>query len=307
MLAKPTTAVSEIFDKFQSTEFTCEYKYDGERAQIHYLDNGSVEIYSRNAERNTGKFPYVVNAVARLRNPSVTSFVLDCELVAFDREKQRILPFQSTRARKNVIMSEIKVEVCIYAFDLLYLNGKSLLQDQLNIRREKLYMSFEKELGFFQFATAISSNDLEEIQDFLETSVNSGCEGLIIKTLNRDATYEPSKRSNNWLKLKKDYMKSFGDSLDLVPIGASYGRGKRTGVYGSFLLACYDNSKDEFQSICSIGIYHSCKILFQILRIPLTTNFLTMDYSHILVRGPQKTPDVWFEPTEVVDILCFYK
>ncbi|KAG9157804.1 hypothetical protein Leryth_022808 [Lithospermum erythrorhizon] len=98
MLAKPTTAVSEIFDKFQSTEFTCEYKYDGERAQIHYLDNGSVEIYSRNAERNTGKFPDVVDAVdavARLRNPSVTSFVLDCELVAFDREKQRIAFFRS--------------------------------------------------------------------------------------------------------------------------------------------------------------------------------------------------------------------
>ncbi|KAG9146449.1 hypothetical protein Leryth_011740 [Lithospermum erythrorhizon] len=177
MLAKPTKGVSEILDKFQDMEFTCEYKYDGERAQIHYLDNGSVEIYSRNAERNTGKFPDVVAAVTRLKNPSVTSFVLDCELVAFDREKQKILPFQvlSTRARKNVVMSEIKVEVCIFAFDLLYLNGQSLLQDQLNIRREKLYKSFKEELAFFQFATAISSNDLEEIQKFLETAVNSRC------------------------------------------------------------------------------------------------------------------------------------
>ncbi|ERN19826.1 hypothetical protein AMTR_s00064p00190010 [Amborella trichopoda] len=65
MLAKPTKGVSEILDKFQDTEFTCEYKYDGERAQIHYLDIGSVEIYSRNAERNTGKFPDVVDSVSR--------------------------------------------------------------------------------------------------------------------------------------------------------------------------------------------------------------------------------------------------
>ncbi|KAK4480040.1 hypothetical protein RD792_013097 [Penstemon davidsonii] len=277
MLAKPTKGVSEILDKFQDMEFTCEYKYDGERAQIHYMEDGSVEIYSRNAERNTGKFPDVVAAITRigifypvvttngiwslpgqsfvLKQPSVTSFVLDCEIVAYDREKQRIQPFQilSTRARKNVIMSDIKVEVCIYAFDILYLNGQQLLQEQLNVRREHLYKSFLEEPGFLQFATSLTSNDLEEIQKFLDDAVNSSSEGLIIKTLTKDATYEPSKRSNNWLKLKKDYMESIGDSLDLVPIAAFHGKGKRTGVYGAFLLACYDSDKEEFQTICKIG------------------------------------------------------
>ncbi|XP_050947729.1 DNA ligase 1 isoform X2 [Cucumis melo] len=233
MLAKPTKGVSEILNKFQGLEFTCEYKYDGERAQIHYMEDGSVEIYSRNAERNTGKFPDVVLTVSRIKKPSVRSFILDCELVAYDRGKQKILPFQilSTRARKNVAVSDIKVEVCVFAFDLLYLDGQPLIQRELNARRELLYDSFIEESGYFQFATAIITNDLEEIQKFLDASVDQSCEGLIIKTLNRDATYEPSKRSHNWLKLKKDYIDSIGDSLDLVPIAAFHGRGKRTALF----------------------------------------------------------------------------
>ncbi|KAM7528000.1 hypothetical protein LguiB_031410 [Lonicera macranthoides] len=302
MLAKPTKGVSEIVDKFQDMEFTCEYKYDGERAQIHYMENGSVEIYSRNAERNTGKFPDVVVAISRLKKSSVTSFVLDCELVAYDREKRKILPFQtlSTRARKNVTISDIKVDVCIFAFDILYLNGQQLLQEQLTVRRERLYESFEEEPGFFQFATAITSNDLEEIQKFLEAAVDTSSEGLIIKTLNRDATYEPSKRSNNWLKLKKDYMDSIGDSLDLVPIAAFHGRGKRTGVYGAFLLACYDSNNEEFQSICKIGTGFS-EAMLEERSGSLRSKVIPKPKSYYRFADTAN-PDVWFEPTEVWEV-----
>ncbi|KAJ0612202.1 putative DNA ligase (ATP) [Helianthus annuus] len=302
MLAKPTKGVSEILDKFQNMEFTCEYKYDGERAQIHYLEDGTVQIYSRNAERNTEKFPDVVVAASRVKKPNVTSYVLDCELVAYDRKKQKILPFQilSTRARKNVVMSEIKVDVCIYAFDLLYLNGKQLLHEQLITRRERLYESFEEECGCFQLATAITSNDLEEIQAFLDTAVNASCEGLIIKTLTQDATYAPAKRSNNWLKLKKDYMDTICDSLDLVPIAAFHGRGKRVGGYGAFLLACYDINKDEYQTICKIGTGFSEAMLeersksLSLKVIPKPKSYYR--YSDTI------NPDVWFEASEVWEV-----
>ncbi|RYR51627.1 hypothetical protein Ahy_A06g026605 [Arachis hypogaea] len=71
---------------------------------------------------------------------------------------------------------------------------------------QHLYASFEEETGVFHYPTAITSNDIEEIQKFLDKAIGSSCEGLIIKTLDEDSTYEPSNQSNNWLKLKKDYL-----------------------------------------------------------------------------------------------------
>ncbi|OIV99308.1 hypothetical protein TanjilG_17118 [Lupinus angustifolius] len=271
-------------------------------SEIHYMENGAVEVYSRNAEQNTGKFPDVVAAVSRLKKSNVSSFVLDCELVAYDRAKKKILPFQvlSTRARKNVTMNDIKVDVCIFAFDLLYLNGKALLQENLKIRREHLYASFEEESGFFQFATAIISNDVEEVQKFLDQAVDASCEGLIIKTLNDDATYEPSKRSLNWLKLKKDYMENIGDSLDLVPIAAFHGRGKRTGVYGAFLLACYDNNNEEFQSICKIGTGFSEEMLEE-RSTSLRSKVIPKPKAYYRY-AETINPDVWFETSEVWEV-----
>lgn len=71
-------------------------------------------------------------------------------------------------------MSDIKVDVCVFAFDVLYLNGKALLQEQLNVRRKYLYDSFEEVPGLFHFAVALTSSDFEEIQKFLEAAISTG-------------------------------------------------------------------------------------------------------------------------------------
>ena len=90
-------------------------------------------------------------------------------------------------------------------------------------------------------AISMDYETIEEIEEFLQTSIKSGCEGLMLKKLEEGSTYEPAKRSWKWLKLKKDYLNSgMADSVDVVPIGAYFGKGKRTGVYGTYLLAVFN-------------------------------------------------------------------
>ncbi|ODM21152.1 hypothetical protein SI65_04205 [Aspergillus cristatus] len=323
MLAKPTKSITEVLDRFENKEFTCEYKYDGERAQIHYVAPDAVQhypgaantlqqdakglcaIFSRNSEDLSKKYPDVLAKLNTWIKPGISSFVLDCETVAWDTVNKKVLPFQQlmTRKRKDVKAEDVKVKVCIFAFDLLFLNGEPAVKKSLRQRRELLHESFQEIEGEFQFAQHGNTNVLDEIQTLLDDSVKASCEGLMVKMLDTDESgYEPSKRSRNWLKVKKDYLSGVGDSLDLVVLGAYYGRGKRTSVYGAFLLAAYNANTQTYETICNIGTGFSEAILEEFHKelSPLTIDRPKPFYSHSSV--PKDQPDVWFEPRLVWEV-----
>ncbi|KAL9598972.1 MAG: hypothetical protein Q9219_004155 [cf. Caloplaca sp. 3 TL-2023] len=322
MLAKPTKSITEVLDRFEGKEFTCEYKYDGERAQIHYVADDSPQqysstlpntkekkglsaIFSRNSEDLSKKYPDILAKLKTWIKKETKSFVLDCETVAWDVVEKKVLPFQQlmTRKRKDVKVEDVKVKVCVFAFDMLFYNGETVVEKSLRERRELLHEAFAPVEGEFAFAQYGNTSDLEEIQTLLDDSVKASCEGLMVKMLDTaESGYEPSKRSRNWLKVKKDYLSGIGDSLDLVVLGAYFGKGKRTSVYGAFLLACYNSSTQMYESVCNIGTGFSEAILEELHSklSEITIEKPKPFYSHSSV--PKDQPDVWFEPRVVWEV-----
>lgn len=302
MLAKPTNGIADILKRLQGHDiFTAEFKYDGERAQIHYLSDDNIKIYTRNLENQTSKYPDVISNIKKAFK-NVNNVILDCEVVAFDSTTNKILPFQilATRSRKEVKLEEIKVKVCLFLFDILYLNGESLLKKQLAERRQIMKEHIMEITGELYFAKSQEFTDTEDLEQFLQDAVENQCEGLMIKTFNKNSEYEPSKRSYHWLKLKKDYMDGMTDSVDLVPIGAWYGKGKRAGKYSSILLACYNEDSEEFQSVCKTGTGFS-DIQFAEFTEQLEKYTIPQAKSYYSV-GEALKPDVWFEPSIVWEV-----
>lgn len=123
---------------------------------------------------------------------------------------------------------------------------------------------------------------------------------MIIKALYKNSEYQPGQRNFNWLKLKKDYLEtSIGDSLDLIPIGANYGKGKRKGFYGTYLLACYNEDDDTFETVTMTGAGLKDEDL-QNLYKELNNHRIEDPKANYRVNG--LAPDVWFDTKMVWEI-----
>jgi DNA ligase-1 len=341
MLGSITRDLSDMLTKLQGRAFGCEYKYDGQRAQVHCDEQGKVSIFSRHLELMTEKYPDLVSLVPQIRGEGVSSFILEGEVVAVDRETGDLQPFQvlTNRAKKNVEIGEIKVNVCLFAFDLMYLNGEPLLDRPFRERRELLRSLFVEIPKHFTWVKSMdaTSADSEPVLEFFKSATDVKCEGIMVKVLDNEvksdtqqpnetpseanqpsarttptknttkpkergrrkallSTYEPDKRLESWLKVKKDYSTS-SETLDLIPVAGWHGQGRKAKWWSPILLAVRNPETGSLEAVtkCMSGFtdkfYQGNKDKYA----EGSTNVISRP-SYVEYNG---SPDVWFEPQEV--------
>ncbi|KAH9992652.1 ATP-dependent DNA ligase [Russula vinacea] len=332
-LGSPMRSLDDVYGRVDDLPFTAEFKYDGQRAQIHAKksDTGklSVSLFSRHLENMTEKYPDIVSLVQQFFAISrdISSFIVDAEIVAINASGGSLKSFQelSHRARKDVKLHEIKVPVCVYAFDLMYLNGQSLLKEPFRTRRKLLHTHFpavQTDLPgaakFEHVESCESEEGREAIEEFWLRSIDSRCEGLMIKLLDYDkylegtgprrdtsrkqslpSTYEPDKRTSAWLKLKKDYVTGLGDTLDVVPIGAWHGNGRKAQWWSPILLAIRDTRTDRLVAVCKCMSGESASMKDRYSENSTNCSKLPL-WGEVEAGG--YSPSVYFRPHEVWEI-----
>ncbi|BGP38288.1 hypothetical protein JCM10450v2_002234 [Rhodotorula kratochvilovae] len=410
MLGSITRSLDDIYTRLGSRPFVAEAKLDGQRGQIHCFvpsstsasarppgvaegagrvfsaEDGThvwVRVFSRHLEDMTDKYPDIGHTVLALVQRAaavpdgepLSSFVIDCEVVAIDPKSGAFKTFQelSYRSKKDVELGDIKVRVGIYCFDLMYLNGTSLLSTPFRARRDLLRTRFPplapSDARYAKWALIPSSldNTREGVRAFFQEAVGMKAEGIMVKLLDEveeeeehvegervkeedgdeeldadaeeeatasgsdsgsgagagavrekkartksrrralPATYEPDKRADSWLKCKKDYLEGDGaacDSLDLVPIAAWHGQGRKAGWWSPFLLACYDEETGAYTAVtkCLSGFNDAFYKAMREKYSPDAENPLTSTSAWPEVEAGSLRPDIWFKPGEVWEI-----
>jgi len=245
LLAEKAESLKAALDAFERP--IVEVKYDGARVQIH-KDGNVIKLFTRRLEEVTRQFPDIVKMVKE--RVKANTCVLDSEAVGMDRRTGRPLPFQQLSQRiqrKHGIermVEELPVQVNI--FDVLYANGKSLLDEKLSERRAVMQKIIKVLPGKFQLAEHVVTKDLKEAERFYRHALDIGEEGVMVKNL--DSTYAPGRRVGYWLKVKPTM-----EPLDLVIVGAEWGTGKRANWLSSFILGCRDPRTGEFLQCGMMG------------------------------------------------------
>jgi DNA ligase 1 len=353
MLGSITRDLSEMLTKLQGRDFSCEFKYDGQRAQVHCDDRGKVSIFSRHLELMTEKYPDLVALVPDIRGDGVSSFILEGEVVAVDRATGELKTFQTltNRAKKDVDIGSIQVDVCLFAFDLMYLNGEELLDRPFRERRGLLRSMFVEKEHHFTWVRSIdaTSADSEAVLEFFKGATDTKCEGIMVKILdnlpNTDltsgenlehiegsislqpptpskskkgakkgksdkeeekekgarrkallSTYEPDKRLDSWLKVKKDY-NAAADTIDLIPVAGWHGQGRKAKWWSPILLACRNPETGTLEAVtkCISGFTDKFYQANKEKYAEGSDNVIARP-SYVEYGGH---PEAWFEPQEV--------
>ncbi len=245
-LAEKSPSLKEAIEYYKKV--LLEYKYDGMRTLIH-KKGSRIWLFTRNLENITAAFPDIVQlAKKQIKSDDC---VLDGETIGLDKKTGKPVPFQqlSTRIKRkyDIEKASEEIPVDVNLFDIVYIDGKNLMDFPLEERKKYLAKSIREVTGKFHVAKGLVTNDLKEADAFYKEALKAGEEGVIVKDL--DALYVPGRRvAGGWLKVKPVM-----ENLDVVIVGGTWGTGKRAGTIGSLHLAIRDETSGKFLECGMMG------------------------------------------------------
>lgn len=233
MLAQKAESIQDAL-KEHGWKTAFEYKLDGLRAQIHKCGD-VIKIFSRRLTDITSSFPEIVEKIRK--NISAREVVVEGEIIGVKDGKPIPFQFLMRRVRRLEEFEKYrkKIPIDVFLFDILYLNGKMLI-DVPYIERRRI---LERVAGEINLVPQIITNKVKVAETFFENAIISGHEGLIAKKL--DSKYSPGIRGKKWLKIKKSL-----EPLDCVIIAAQWGYGRRKRWLSDYFLAVKDTSKNKW-------------------------------------------------------------
>jgi len=286
----------KVIDKMSRVQ--AQPKYDGFRVQIH--KNGKkVSMFSRNLENMTNMFPELIKgALAQIKAKTA---ILDTEALAYNPDSEEFLPFQETTKRRrkhNIEETARELPLKAFVFDILYKNGKSLIDTPLK-ERLKILKETIKTNDILIPSRTQEISEPKTLSLMLEDSISKGLEGVVVKK--NDSLYEAGGRNFNWVKLKRHSDGELHDTIDCVILGYIFGKGKRTAFgAGALLVGVYDEKNDEFVTVSKIGTGLSDEEWKEIHK---RADKIKVDHKPARVNSVIE-PSVWIKPEIVIEILA---
>jgi len=285
-----------------------EPKFDGMRLQLHFEKNEEkpkkiIKAFTRNLEEVSQMFPELQEIAKQLK---CESCILDGEVIGVDLKTGKLVAFQETITRKRkheITLTAAGLPVRYYVFDILFLNGKSLIDKKLQDRKELLKGLFiDSEV--LQKTEYLVTADPNEVRKFHEQKLAEGLEGAVVKAV--DSEYVAGRKGWNWVKIKEHEGSSgkLNDTLDLIVMGYYRGRGKRAefGI-GAFLTGILDDSNRRAGKILTIAKIGTGISDAQLTQIAARLDELKTDEKPKIYEVHKNLiPDVWVEPKLVVEI-----
>jgi DNA ligase 1 len=211
----------------------CETKYDGIRVQIH-RNGEKIDVFTRRLENVSHALPEIADYIEK--SLPCEDFIIEGEIIASRDGKPVSFQYMLQRVRRKYEVEKMisKVPLTLYLFDLLYYQ-EPVLDEPLKERRKILESIVKPDPGKLELSrqVKVTPEKIEKANDLFEASIKEGHEGIMIK--DPHAPYMPGIRGKKMLKLKAE-----PETLDLVVVGGTYGKGKRAHLIGSYLMALQD-------------------------------------------------------------------